>query len=294
MEVKNILTCEFTRLIERNENFALYLFSASPKEDLHLEFKSGNLAIFVCLAGKLISSTQTLSYHLSENLISFALEHDCRKAVPAGIFTEFLVITFTRTTLESLIRQAKKDLSLTMGHFTSCQCTVHNCNADILSLSRKLLREATEKYWGYELNLGFVFQELLICFIRLFSADRNSALDHTIDMAKQRLEVSLNKDLNLDELADYCGVSKSHLCRIFKKATGQTISRYFNACKIDKACKLLGDSSISVEEIAIQAGFNNPSYFFRVFKKQTGKLPLEWRKTYSLASELKNLKGKKV
>ncbi|MFZ5949271.1 MAG: helix-turn-helix domain-containing protein [Candidatus Rifleibacteriota bacterium] len=292
MTIKNILTCEHTRLVERNENFSLYLFSATPEQDLQLEFKSRSLAIFVCLAGRLVSSTQTLSYHLSENLISFALEHDCKKAVPAGVFTEFLVITFTRETLESLIKMAKEDVFLTMSHFTSCQCTVHNCNSDILNLSRKLLKEATEKYWGHELNLGFIFQELLICFIRLFSADKEQAEDQTVTMAKQQLEAALNQDLNLDELADHCGVSKSHLCRVFKKATGQTISQYLNACKIETACNLLGESSFSIEEIAEKAGFNNPSYFFRVFKKQTGKLPLEWRKTYSMANHLKKVKGK--
>ncbi len=292
MTVKNVLTCEHTRLIERNESFGLYLFSATPDHDLHLEFKSRSLAIFVCLSGRLVSSTQTLSYHLSENLISFALEHDCKKAVPAGVFTEFLVITFGRETLESLIKLAREDVILTMSHFTSCQCTVHNCNSDILNLSRKLLKEATEKYWGRELNLGFIFQELLICFIRLFAADKEQAVDKTVSLARQQLEASIKHDLNLDDLADYCGVSKSHLCRVFKKATGQTISQYFNACKIDAACTLLGESGLSIEEIAIQSGFNNPSYFFRVFKKQTGKLPLEWRKTYSLAHDLKRIKVK--
>ncbi len=292
MKLKNVLTSEHTRLIEHNENFGLYLFSATPDQDLHLEFKSQSLAIFVCLTGRLVSSTQTLSYHLSENLISFALEHDCKKAVPAGVFTEFLVISFTRETLESLIKVAREDVTLTMSHFTSCQCTVHNCNSDILNLSRKLLKESTEKYWGRELNLRFIFQELLISFIRLFAADKEQAVSQTVNLARKQLEASIKNDLDLDELADYCGVSKSHLCRVFKKATGQTISQYFNACKIDTACNLLRESGLSIEEVAIQAGFNNPSYFFRVFKKQTGKLPLEWRKTYSLANDLKLVKAK--
>jgi AraC-like DNA-binding protein len=81
-------------------------------------------------------------------------------------------------------------------------------------------------------------------------------------------------------------VSKSHLCRVFKKATGQTASQYLNHVRIERACRMLAETDIPIEEIAFASGFNNPSYFFRVFRKEVGKLPLEWRKKHSVASEL--------
>ena len=282
----DILKHENTRLIEQNKLFELYLFSGSMKKDLKMVFKSKELAIFVCLSGKLISSTQTLSYHLNEKHISFALKHDCKKIIPKDVFTEFMIITFSLKSLKKLIKNAGEDVNLTLSHFTSCQCTVHNSNSEILSLSRKLLKESVEKYWGYRINLNFIFQELLIAFVRLFASDKINKTEQTAVQAKQILQANVEKELNLEKLADECGVSKSHLCRLFKKSTGQTISQFFNSLKVEYACKLLKETEDSIEQIAFNSGFNNPSYFFRVFKKQTGYLPLEWRKNHSLVNEL--------
>ncbi|OGK06027.1 MAG: hypothetical protein A2W80_14355 [Candidatus Riflebacteria bacterium GWC2_50_8] len=156
----------------------------------------------------------------------------------------------------------------------------------ILELSRKLLKETTEKYWGHRIKIQSVFQELLISFVRLFTADKDEAVDKTAVLAKKFLEAYPDKNLDLEELADKCGVSKSHLCRVFKKATGQTVSQYLNQIRIERACKLLSATDVPIEEIAFAAGFNNASYFFRVFKKQIGRLPLEWRKKHSVAAEI--------
>lgn len=286
MATINILGHENTRLIESNDSFSLYLYSGTVRKDLSVLFKSDELAIFVCLSGQLVSSTETLSYHLSERLISFALRHNCRKLITAGVFTEFLILTFSQRTLEKLIVTASENVSLTMSHFTSCQCTVHNCNSEILELSRKLLKESTEKYWGHRIKIQSVFQELLISFVRLFTADKDETVDKTVVLAKKFLEAYPDKNLDLEELADKCVVSKSHLCRVFKKATGQTVSQYLNQVRIERACKLLSATNVPIEEIAFAAGFNNASYFFRVFKKQIGKLPLEWRKKHSVAAEI--------
>lgn len=292
MTTVDILAHENTRLIDNNDFFALYLYSGTVSKDLSVQFQSDQLAIFVCLSGQLVSSTESLSYYLSERLISFALRHNCRKLITAGISTEFLILTFSQQTLERLIETAGEDVILTMSHFTSCQCTVHNCNSEILTLSRKLLEESTEKYWGHRIKTQFIFQELLISFVRLFTADKETAADNvaTVDkaamQAKQILDAYPDKNLDLEELADKCGVSKSHLCRVFKKTTGQTISQYLNHIRVERACRLLAETDIAIEEIAIASGFNNASYFFRVFKKQVGKLPMEWRKNHSAASTI--------
>ena len=288
MTEQNILEHENTRLIAGNEAFSLYLFSGTMKDDLHVVFKSGDLAIFVCLTGSLISSTKTLSYHLSEKLISFALKHDCRKTIPRDVFTEILIITFSQNTLEQLIRDSGENVRLTMSNFTSCQCTVHNCNSEILSLAHKLLKEATEKYWGQKMRMQLIFNELLVCFVRLFTADQHQGGDLAAVKARDILDGNPDQDLDLEKLAEACSVSKSHLCRVFKKLTGQTVSNYLNSVRIARACELLSETGFSIEEVALRSGFNNPSYFFRVFKKQTGKLPLEWRKTHSLAKALNN------
>lgn len=288
MTEQNILEHENTRLIADNEAFSLYLFSGCMQSDLNVVFKSGDLAIFVCFSGRLISSTSALSYHLSEKLISFALKHDCRKTIPRDVFTEILIITFSQNTLEKLIKDSGENVRLTMSNFTSCQCTVHNCNSEILALAHKLLKEATEKYWGHKISLQLIFSELLVSFVRLFTADNSQSGDRAAFQARDILDASPENDVDLEKLSEACSVSKSHLCRVFKKLTGQTVTQYLNAVRVSKACELLSETDLSIEAIALKTGFNNPSYFFRVFKKQTGKLPLAWRKTDSVAKKLNN------
>jgi YesN/AraC family two-component response regulator len=73
-------------------------------------------------------------------------------------------------------------------------------------------------------------------------------------------------------------MSPQYFCRFFKKVTGTTFKEYLLSIKIDKAKELLMKYNMSATEIAYQVGFENLSYFFRVFKKLTGLNPMEFRK----------------
>lgn len=78
--------------------------------------------------------------------------------------------------------------------------------------------------------------------------------------------------LTLDEIAQQAGVSKFHLSREFKKVTGQTIFTYLNMIRCKEAKRLIVDG-MSVSAAAISCGFDNLSYFTRVYKRYTGQLP---------------------
>ena len=74
-------------------------------------------------------------------------------------------------------------------------------------------------------------------------------------------------------------VSKSYLSRIFREVTGFTVNEYRNVSRIRKSQQLLRDGKLSVTEIAAQAGFENLTYYERVFKKYTDTTPLKYRNT---------------
>lgn len=78
---------------------------------------------------------------------------------------------------------------------------------------------------------------------------------------------------SLDELCGHFGVSKSYLCRIFKKQTGITIIEYINRLKVQYAYKLLQETDLPVKEISLLSGFDTVIYFNRVFKKVMGDTP---------------------
>ena len=86
-----------------------------------------------------------------------------------------------------------------------------------------------------------------------------------------------NEPLSTAALAEHFYMSKSHLCRIFKDATGKTPVRYLNEFRIKKACVLLNGTNERISDIAAKTGFESLYYFDRIFKKQIGVSPLNFK-----------------
>lgn len=84
--------------------------------------------------------------------------------------------------------------------------------------------------------------------------------------------------ITIVELAKYFNFSERNLKRRFTQATGISINRYVQEVRIDKAKKLLLSTDKTVNEISINVGYENSSFFTRLFKKNTGLTPAKWRK----------------
>ena len=85
-------------------------------------------------------------------------------------------------------------------------------------------------------------------------------------------------DFPAEVLAKKVFVSPSYLFRIFRKKKGVTPMHYRNLVRVDKAKLLLLDPKFKMEEVAERVGFKDVKYFARVFKKETGSAPSEFRK----------------
>ncbi len=83
---------------------------------------------------------------------------------------------------------------------------------------------------------------------------------------------NLDKDLNLDIIAGQIGISKFYLSREFKKQTGQTLVSHINETRCKEAKRLI-EGGMSISAAALSCGFENLSYFSRIYKRMIGKLP---------------------
>jgi two-component system response regulator YesN len=118
--------------------------------------------------------------------------------------------------------------------------------------------------------------ERLIGVLKLYFL--NAEYDELTKKAIEYIFKNYQRDLSLDTIADHIGVNSSYLSRKFKKDCGKGVIEYLNGIRIEQAKLLMEQGTMKVKEIAMEVGFNNYNYFFKVFKDNLGMTPLEYEK----------------
>jgi AraC-like DNA-binding protein len=96
-------------------------------------------------------------------------------------------------------------------------------------------------------------------------------------LALDYIHENYKKDIDINVIADYAGVSYSYLRKIFKDETGDNIVNYINMLRINESKQLLRQTDLTIKEIAANLGYNNDQSFTRFFKKYEGISPGEFR-----------------
>ncbi len=113
-----------------------------------------------------------------------------------------------------------------------------------------------------------------------------SQLEHALELPCGRLSGAdienylrehISNPTDLDRIAADLGVSRSTLCRTARRGVGKTVQEIHQAMKVDWAKHLLSSGSMGVAEVAYRAGYGDPYYFSRVFKKTAGIGPRNWK-----------------
>ncbi|MCR5105107.1 MAG: response regulator [Eubacterium sp.] len=98
-----------------------------------------------------------------------------------------------------------------------------------------------------------------------------------IDRAKEYIMTHYQKDISLDDVSREIDISPYYFSKLFKEATGDNFIEYLTNLRIDKAKDLLDNTELSMKEICVQVGYANPNYFSRIFKKNVGVTPTEYK-----------------
>jgi AraC-like DNA-binding protein len=120
---------------------------------------------------------------------------------------------------------------------------------------------------------------LLPCVVRrsLVQLALNKGSPQQIQKALSYMQAHLHEEVTLAELADTAHFSPSHLYRLFKSSTGYAPIEFFLRTKIHAAAHDIYFSTLSVKDIAISYGIENPYYFSRLFRKIIGISPKKFR-----------------
>ena len=97
----------------------------------------------------------------------------------------------------------------------------------------------------------------------------------SVMMLLEWIENNLSEQITLSGLSSASGLSENYICRIFKLYTSKTVMEYVNERRIEKACLEIADKSIT--EVAFACGFNDLSYFCKLFKRYKGISPRAYR-----------------
>lgn len=106
------------------------------------------------------------------------------------------------------------------------------------------------------------------------SAFSSYRIHHIMNAILERPEA----DHGIDEMAARAGVTPTHFCRIFKKATGVSPHQYVMKTRLDRAQHMLEQSEASMAAIAESLGFTSQSHFTRAFRQFAGETPSDYRR----------------
>lgn len=106
----------------------------------------------------------------------------------------------------------------------------------------------------------------------------NPHTQNELEQALRYFDQHYNEEINIDDYAASRHMSTCWFIRCFKQYNGITPMQYILTVRIANAQNLLDTTSYNITEIAAIVGYDNPLYFSRLFKKQTGLSPSEYRK----------------
>lgn len=138
--------------------------------------------------------------------------------------------------------------------------------------------------YGYELLIkGLLYRIFWNIFDKYIKKSKklNLKLEKIKDVLVY-IDTNHQKNMTLDELSKKGNISKFYLCRIFRDVLRMSPIEYINKIRIEKATEFLRNTNMSISDIAFECGFNDVSYFIKIFKTFMKTTPLKYRKELTL------------
>nr|WP_309098592.1 response regulator transcription factor [Fredinandcohnia onubensis] len=139
-----------------------------------------------------------------------------------------------------------------------------------------------------ELNSLAELKRYLVRIFEIFTKDMSSKYEKSVDryvlLAQEYVSKNYRNKITLEDVSSYLFLNPAYFSAFFKKETGENFIDYVNKVRVDKAKGLLSKAHLQIKVISDRVGFQNHSYFIKVFKKETGLTPHNFRKQQSKMS----------
>ncbi len=156
--------------------------------------------------------------------------------------------------------------------------TAMDTGADMeaIDLLTRNMSKQIESFQNIE-DLSAWVSALLQSFMTATFAQEDTPHAESVYKIVQYIQKNYRHKIELQDIADHLHMTKSYLCRFFKKETGDTIVNYINRVRINNSKLLLADTKVPLAEVALLCGFEDQSYFTKVFRGFVGVTPLKYR-----------------
>ena len=165
---------------------------------------------------------------------------------------------------------------------TSANRILHDDSGRVLQLLTGMLKDHEDKEEGYTEIFRIRLLEVMILTMRkLLDSNRNVIKNKTIMDAIQYINSNYSKQNLLSAFCELHHYSPQYISRKFKQETGFTTREYLQKVRIEKSCKLLAGSNMSVSDIAEAVEYSDVKFFHNLFRRMIKMSPREYRKMYN-------------
>ena len=152
-------------------------------------------------------------------------------------------------------------------------------NTELLQLFHKLLETIDSATIGYQQIIAGITMQILgvIYSISLYKGQETTPVGRLIEKAKFMMEESIEKPVDLEQMAKELTLGYSTFRKEFKRLTGEPPNQFLLNLRLSKARYLLESTKMNINEISDKTGFESVYYFSKLFKKRNGKSPKSYR-----------------
>ena len=154
---------------------------------------------------------------------------------------------------------------------------------DYKALFRKIIQELQLCRYGYEDYIASLFNDILLLVDRQQHEQKKATgnVQEQIERAAAYFNENYNTKISIDDYAESLHISTNWFIHNFKQYAGMSPAQYILSLRMVNAQSLLERTTYNIKEISEIVGYENPLYFSRVFKKEIGKSPAQYRKLQS-------------
>lgn len=151
---------------------------------------------------------------------------------------------------------------------------------DYKALFRKIIQELQLCRYGYEDYIVSLFKDILLLVDRQQHEQKKTTgnVQEQIERAAAYFNENYNTKISIDDYAESLHISTNGFIHNFKQYAGMSPAQYILSLRMVNAQSLLERTTYNIKEISEIVGYENPLYFSRVFKKEIGKSPAQYRK----------------